>query len=236
LSLLVLPFLFFWSHCNTPSSVIFSASSQSKNNDDYYQYINGSSILLLNLSSLTMRCSSCVHLCLWFAQEICFSQEIFVHTIYVPFKLPSVGLSAFHHRKFSHVPFELPTVGLSAFHRNFCACNICTISLTKCGAFRFSQEYFVHATCMQFQLSSVGLSGFHRKFSCTQCMYHGQLIILGLAQARPKYTYDLNICIIISCKASSSSSLLLIFIPTMNHYCISWYNYFWPKKFHALWS
>ena len=49
---------------------------------------------------------------------------------------------------------------------NFCTRDVrITSPTTKCGAFCFCQEIFVHATYVPFhQLPSVGLSGFFRKF------------------------------------------------------------------------
>ena len=102
-----------------------------------------------------------------------------MHATYVPFhQLPSVGLPGFF-RKFSctrrtyHFT-NYQVWGFPVFSGSFRARDVRTISpTTKCGASRFFQEVFVHATYVQFhQLPSVGLPGFFRKFSCTRCTYH----------------------------------------------------------------
>ena len=105
-------------------------------------------------------------------------QEILVHATYVPFhQLPSVGLSVFV-RKFwctrrTYHFTNYQVWGFPFLSGDFCARDVRTISpTTKCGAFCFCQEIFVHATYAPFhQLPSVGLPGFFRKFSCTRRMY-----------------------------------------------------------------
>ena len=96
-------------------------------------------------------------------------QEIFVHATYVPFhQLPSVGLPGFF-RKFlctrrTYHSTNYQVWGFPVFSGNFRARDVRTISpTTKCGASRFFQEIFVHATYIP-----------------------AQPTILGLAQARPK--------------------------------------------------
>ena len=62
---------------------------------------------------------------------------------------------------------------------NFRARNVRTISTTKCGAFRFLLGIFMHATYIPFQLPSVGLSGFFWEFSCMQRTYHFNYQVWG---------------------------------------------------------
>ena len=160
-----------------------------------------SSFLLLNLSSLSPSQCPCDKIFLHVStdstlqcEDIRSVQEIFVHATYVPFhQLPSVGLPGFFwkfsctRRTYHFTNYQV--WGFPVFSGSFCARNIHTISpTTKCGASRFFQEVFVHATYVPFhQLPSVGLPGFFRKFSCTRRTYHAQPTILGLTQARPNY-------------------------------------------------
>ena len=111
-------------------------------------------------SSLRTYASSCIQ----------FVQETFVHVKYVPFQLPSVGLSTFHRnflctRRTYLFNYQMWSSPLSTWI--FCAHNIHTISTTKCGAFCFSQEFFL----------------------CTRRTYHGYLTILEHIQARPNYLH-----------------------------------------------
>jgi len=88
-----------------------------------------------------------------------------------------------------YVSFLLPAWGFLVTSGFFCVQNVQTISTTSVGLSGFFRTFFAYETYEQFLLTSVGFSGFVQEIFGHMTYEPLLPIILGLAQARPNYSY-----------------------------------------------